>query len=74
MQRESGQERAVTNRRLTWQKGADSMAKTNPKNKRPGGAVIFRPWRRDPKTGEVLWARDYGLKAWPIPVDGKDAA
>lgn len=31
--------------------------------------VIFRPWRRDPKTGEKLWAKDYGLKAWPIPVN-----
>jgi hypothetical protein len=31
--------------------------------------VIFRPWRRDPRTGEKIWAKDYGLKAWPIPVD-----
>ena len=23
--------------------------------------AIFRPWRIDPKTGEKLWARDYGL-------------
>lgn len=29
---------------------------------------IFRTWRRHPKTGEQLWARDYGLKAWRIPV------
>jgi hypothetical protein len=34
-----------------------------------GKRVIFRAWRRDPRTGDVLWARDYGLKAWPIPVD-----
>lgn len=29
---------------------------------------IYRAWRRDPKTGKVLWAKDYGLKAWRIPV------
>jgi hypothetical protein len=29
---------------------------------------IFRAWRRHPKTGEKMWARDYGLKAWRIPV------
>jgi hypothetical protein len=29
---------------------------------------IFRAWRRDRKTGEVLWAKDYGLKAWKIPI------
>lgn len=28
---------------------------------------IFRPWRRT-KSGEKLWARDYGLKAWRIPI------
>lgn len=33
----------------------------------PGKKLIFRPWRRD---GErILWARDYGLRAWPILVD-----
>ena len=30
--------------------------------------VIFRAWRIDKKTGKKLWARDYGLKAWPIPI------
>lgn len=29
---------------------------------------IFRPWRRCPKTGAILWAKTYGLKAWKIPV------
>ena len=39
--------------------------------KPPGkGGVIFRPYKTNPKTGEVMWARDYGLRAWPIPVDG----
>jgi len=37
----------------------------------PGkGSVIFRPYKTNPRTGEVMWARDYGLRAWPIPVDG----
>lgn len=31
--------------------------------------VIFRPWRIDPKTGKKLWARNYGLRAWPIRID-----
>ncbi len=34
----------------------------------PGQKYIFRPWRKCPKTGKVLWARNYGLKAWPILV------
>lgn len=37
-------------------------------NKEKKGAVIFRPWRKDPKTGRILWAKAYGLKAWAIPV------
>lgn len=32
--------------------------------------VIFRAWRKDPRTGKILYARNYGLRAWPIPVDG----
>lgn len=35
----------------------------------PGKKVIFRPWRKCSKTGKVLWASAYGLKAWPIYVD-----
>lgn len=52
------------------------MAGKKTKNGKPSG-VIFRPWRIDRKTGDKLWARDYGLKAWPIPVGGdrkRDAA
>jgi hypothetical protein len=32
--------------------------------------VIFRTWKRD-KDGNRLYAKDYGLKAWPllIPID-----
>ena len=33
-----------------------------------GVRYIYRPWRRCPSTGRVLWARHYGLKAWRIPV------
>lgn len=29
---------------------------------------VFRTWRKHPKTGEVLWAKDYGLRAWRIPI------
>lgn len=29
---------------------------------------IFRAWRHHPITNEVLWARDYGKKAWRIPI------
>lgn len=34
----------------------------------PGYRYIFRPWRKDPKTGKTLYASSYGLKAWPILV------
>lgn len=29
---------------------------------------IFRPWRRHPKTQQILWAKNYGKKAWFIPL------
>lgn len=29
---------------------------------------IFRAWRKHPKTQQILWARNYGKKAWFIPV------
>lgn len=47
------------------------MGKQKSSKPKPSG-VIFRPWRIDPKTGDKLWARDYGLKAWPIPVGPSD--
>jgi len=34
----------------------------------PGYRYIFRPWRKCPKTGERLYAKLYGLRAWPILV------
>lgn len=35
----------------------------------PGKKLIFRPWRTDPVTGKRLWAKQYGLRAWPLWVD-----
>jgi len=36
--------------------------------KKPDGnyILIFRAWRIDPTTGNKIYARDYGKKAWPI--------
>jgi hypothetical protein len=34
----------------------------------PGYRYIFRASRKCPKTGDVLLARDYGFKAWPILI------
>lgn len=33
-----------------------------------GYKLIFRATRKDPRTGKVLHARQFGLKAWPILV------
>jgi len=33
-----------------------------------GYKYIFRPWRKCPKTGNILWAKKHGLKAWPLLV------
>jgi len=35
----------------------------------PGKKLIFRAWRIDPVTGERLYAKSYGYKAWPLVVD-----
>ncbi len=32
------------------------------------GHYIYRPHRVDKRTGNVLWAKNYGLKAWRIWV------
>jgi len=37
-----------------------------PPDRRDDGAVIFRRYRTDPRTGTTYDAHDYGLKAWPI--------
>ncbi len=44
---------------------------TKEKNNEPIVAYIYRPYRRNPKTGAIMWARDYGRKAWKIPVLSK---
>lgn len=36
-----------------------------------GHEYIFRPWRICPKTGNKLWAKKFGKKAWPILVAKK---
>jgi len=38
-------------------------------NKAKKRLLIFRAWKKHPKTGEKMWAKDYGLKAWPIWVE-----
>lgn len=50
---------------------SDQLPPPTPKREKktyPPGRVVFRPWRIDPKTGQKLWAKNYGFKAWPIPV------
>lgn len=32
-----------------------------------GIKLIFRPWRTT-RTGKVLWAKHYGIRAWPMYV------
>lgn len=44
---------------------ADSHA---PSPREPDIRYVYRPWRRCPRTGEKLWAKNFGLKAWRIPV------
>ncbi len=34
----------------------------------PGFRYVFRPWRTCPKTGTRLYARAFGLRAWPILI------
>ena len=38
------------------------------------GHYIYRPYRTDKKTGAVLWAKNYGLKAWRIWVPNDQPA
>ncbi len=33
-----------------------------------GVRYVFRPWRTCPRTGRKIWAKEYGLKAWRIPI------
>lgn len=45
--------------------------KYHPKQ-RKGFRLIFRRYRRAPRTGELLDAYRYGLRAWPIWVPDED--
>jgi len=47
---------------------ATKVEESGPKHKR----LIFRRFRKVPETGEVLDARTFGLKAWPMWVDVED--
>ena len=44
------------------------MASKNKVKIPKGMKLIFRPYRKDPKSGQMLCARNHGLKAWPILV------
>ena len=35
--------------------------------------LIFRASKTDPKTGETIYAKDYGLKAFPMRVPKNQA-
>lgn len=38
-------------------------------NERTGSYGIWRTWRKHPKSQKIMWARNYGKRAWFIPVD-----
>jgi len=42
------------------------MTEIERKKRSCNGKLIFRRYRKNPKTGKVLDARNYGFKAWPI--------
>lgn len=48
------------------------MTKSVPPPPPPRKRYIYRPWRINPRTGEKIWAKAYGKRAWPIPVDDSD--
>lgn len=39
-----------------------------------GTVLIFRASKTDPKTGETIYARDFGLRGFPIRVPKDSAA
>jgi hypothetical protein len=44
------------------------MASKNKLEIPAGMKLIFRRYRKDPKSNQLLDARQYGCKAWPILV------
>lgn len=60
---------------------SDEKRGRKPREKKARGRVetdrivigyVFRPYR-DLPDGRRLWARNYGIKAWPIPVYADEA-
>lgn len=47
-------------------KAGFAMKKRPPKT---GSRVIFVKWFRHPKTGRIIYASQYGKKAFPIEID-----
>ena len=52
----------------TPRRRTEGMAKKALPPAPPGYRWVFRPWRTDPKTGQRVYARTYGFKAWPIMI------
>lgn len=45
-----------------------SGGKKRPTQAKPGYELIFRRYKTDPRSGKVLDAHWYGLRAWPMWV------
>jgi hypothetical protein len=56
----------VLERGVKMKKG--SQPKEVPNSKVLFYIFIFRAWRRDSKSGKIIWAKDYGYRAWRIPI------
>ena len=52
---------------LVWKEDRLLLKGTQQKNKPRKRRLIFRAWSRSP-SGEILYARDYGYRAWPMYV------
>lgn len=50
------------------------MSDAPSKGKKDGYVLIYRASKTDPKTQKTIYARDYGLKGFPILVPKKNAA
>lgn len=40
----------------------------DPEKRNPERSIRFCRYRRDPRTGKIYDAHDYGYVAWPIPI------
>ncbi len=50
------------------------MPDDSSKGKKEGYVLIYRASKTDPKTQKTIYARDYGLRGFPILVPKKSAA